>query len=102
MGRADRSLLSKTEWRTLADELAIPDRQAAVVYCLFSGMSDKEIAIKTNVTVHTVRTHLTRFFVKMNVQDRNELIVRVFDRFLADCRQAGCSRCRTEPSRHMA
>ncbi len=71
-------LLSEQEWTRLKEELGLPPRQAEVVRCLLGGMSDKQIAGATGISVNTVRTHLTRLFGKLSTNDRVELILCLF------------------------
>ncbi len=40
-------------------------------------MSDKQIAQKLDIALSTVRTHLSRLFVKLNVRDRLELVLHL-------------------------
>ncbi len=71
-------LCSEQDWARLKEELALPPRQAEVVRCVLRGMSDKQIAFTTGISVNTVRTHLSRLFVKFGAQDRVELIFHMF------------------------
>ncbi|MBN1943488.1 MAG: response regulator transcription factor [Phycisphaerae bacterium] len=67
-------------------------RQEQIVLCLLQGRSDSQIATELGISVATVRTHLCRLFGKLGLQDRIELILHVFNHFLAGCREAGCHR----------
>lgn len=71
------SFFSDGDWDHLADDLALSLRQKQVVVCLFSGRSDKQIAECVGISVPTVRTHFSRIFEKLGVQDRVELILHV-------------------------
>ncbi len=71
-------LFSEQDWARLKEELALPPRQAEVVKCILRGMSDKQIAVTIGISVNTVRTHLSRLFVKFGAQDRVELIFHMF------------------------
>ncbi len=78
-------IFTEEEWKYLVNELSLSPRQGEVVSCLFSGHSDKQIAIKLKIALPTVRTHMTRLFLKYNVQDRAELILYVFEEFRKNC-----------------
>jgi len=83
-------IFSETEWSELVHDLALSPRQADIVKLLLSGLSDKQIARQLHIRVPTVRTHLSRLFVKLGVQDRNELILYVFGSFRRNLRENGC------------
>jgi len=71
-------LFSERDWARLKEDLGLPPRQADVLRCLLDGMSDKEIAGTTGISVSTVRTHLRRLFDKFGSNDRLEVIVYMF------------------------
>ncbi len=78
-------IFTEEEWKYLVNELSLSPRQSEVVSCLLSGNSDKQIARKLKISLPTVRTHMTRLFLKYNVQDRSELILYVFGEFRKNC-----------------
>ncbi len=83
-------VFTKTEWVNLSDHLGLSPKQAEIARQLFGGSSDKQIAQELGIAVSTVRTYMSRMFVKLDVQDRNELIVNIFRQFRAGCK--GCPR----------
>lgn len=85
-------IFTEQEWQGLIKKLAFSPRQADVVKCLFSGHSDKQIANFLNISLPTVRTHLSRLFLKYDAQDREELILLVFGAFREDCDRKKCPR----------
>ena len=74
-------IFSESEWMELAKELSLPPRQAQVVKCLLLGHSDKQIALDLQMSMPTVRTHLSRLFSRFDLQDRTELVLYVFRHF---------------------
>ncbi len=85
------TLFSNERWSELAKVLGFSARQGQVARCLTLGMSDRQIATELELSEHTVRTHLSRIYQKLNVQDRMELVLLVFRQFLRSCRAGGCS-----------
>ena len=65
-------IFSENEWMALVEE---------VIRCLFLGYSDRQIALKLQMAVPTVRSHLSRLFSRFDVEDRTELVLYVFSRF---------------------
>lgn len=65
-------------WAAVAKELRLAPQQERIVALLLRGMRDKQIARELGLSVPTVRTYLGRIFLRLGVQDRVELILRVF------------------------
>lgn len=83
MAQDNGDILSDEEWRRLTESLALSPRQVQIVRCIVAGMSDKRIALDMDMSVATVRTHVSRLFKKLNIENRNELILLVFRHFRA-------------------
>ncbi len=80
----DIGLFSEEEWTRVKEHLGLPPRQAEVLKCVMGGMSDKQVAGATGISVNTVRTHMTRLFRKFGSNDRVELIISMFG-YLREC-----------------
>ena len=76
----------------LADCSVLSPRQRDIAQCILCGHSDKQIAGELDLSVSTVRTHLSRLFEKLQVQDRGELALWFVHRFLGECAKVGCHR----------
>jgi DNA-binding NarL/FixJ family response regulator len=72
------SLLSEQEWRQLKEYLRLPPRQAEIARHIMCGESDKQIARAMGISITTVRTHVSRLFRKLDLNDRTELVLHVF------------------------
>ena len=90
--KPDGWIFSRREWDELRSYFKFSPRQAQIVQGLFSCMSDKQIARELNISVSTVRMHLTHLFMKNQVADRNELVLHIFSHFRQTCRSLGCPR----------
>jgi len=53
-------------------------RESEVLTLLAEGLSNKEIAQKTNITVGTIRTHLEHIYRKLHVRGRTEAMAKYF------------------------
>ena len=80
----DIGLFSEKEWTGIKERLGLPPRQAEILKCVMGGMSDKQVAVATGISVNTVRTHMTRLFRKFGSNDRVELIISMFG-YLREC-----------------
>ena len=78
-------IFSASEWAQVISDLSLSLRQAQIVRLLFANRSDGQIAAELDISIPTVRTHLSRLFARFAVQDRTELILYVFRRFRGGC-----------------
>lgn len=65
-------------WSRIARELRLPRQQVRIVELILRGLCDKQIAAAMGLRVPTVRTYLTRVFERLQVEDRGELVLRIF------------------------
>jgi len=72
------SPLSVGEWEQVVQSLSLSPQQARIVDLILRGLKDKHIAEQLKLSIWTVRTHLNRIFARLDVDDRVELVVRVF------------------------
>ncbi len=49
-------------------------REQEIITCVCRGLSNKEVARRLALSEHTVKSHLTRIFRKLNVTSRSKLI----------------------------
>ena len=86
------SIFSEDQWERITEAMRVSPRQMEIVRCLFRGFGDKQIARHLGISVHTVRTHFDRLFLRCGAADRIELILRVVTEFLNQCASADCPR----------
>lgn len=89
-----KDIFAEREWTTLGGGLGLSRRQTQIVRCVIRGNSDKQIARRFRMSASTVRTHLTRAFDKLNVRNRNELILFILRQFRKGCYGPACRRRR--------
>ncbi len=75
---AHACVFSADEWSDLKADLLLSRRQADVVEQLLMGRADKQIASNLQMSVSSVRTHLSKVFLRLGVADRCELLVFLF------------------------
>lgn len=85
-------IFSEQEWAGLVEDMHMSMREGEITHCLFIGLSDKQIAQKLQMRIPTVRTHMERLFRKLDVNDRQELILNIFFHFRDGCRKLNCPR----------
>lgn len=56
--------------------LGISPREREVLELLAAGLSNKEIADQLNVSPHTVKTHVSKLFEKLDARRRTEAILK--------------------------
>ncbi|MBI2380199.1 MAG: response regulator transcription factor [Gammaproteobacteria bacterium] len=55
----------------------LTEREQAVAECAAQGLVNKEIASRLDITVRTVKAHLSSVFAKLGVRDRVQLALRL-------------------------
>lgn len=53
-------------------------REQEVLYLVFEGLNNHEIASYLNISFHTVKNHVTNIFKKLNVSDRMQAISKIY------------------------
>jgi DNA-binding NarL/FixJ family response regulator len=65
--------LSKTSRDLLRHRLSI--KEVAVVYAILQGLTNDAIAKKLNITLRTVKAHISSIFSKLHINDRVSLVL---------------------------
>jgi len=86
----EKTVFADSEWEGIATRIPLSPRQLEISQCLFRGLGDKQIARKLNISISTLRTHLSRLFEKTKTMDRVAYILHVTQDFMAECRELGC------------
>lgn len=73
------SFASRDELTQLYGDLRLTKREADIVGHLLCRSSDKQIARDLKIKYTTVRTHMSRLFKKLDVEDRVELVLHIFE-----------------------
>jgi DNA-binding NarL/FixJ family response regulator len=82
-------LFSGEEWKAICRQLRLTDRQAQIILLILEGQCDKQIAAALGICISTVRSHLKGIFNKLQIQARNELVLKIFRQYLKNLRQSG-------------
>jgi DNA-binding CsgD family transcriptional regulator len=80
---AGQGIFAPPEWRSLSAGLGLSPRECGIVRAVFDGDTEKRTAERLGLSPHTVHTYLWRIYRKLQVQSREELLVRVFAEFRA-------------------
>ena len=80
---AGHSIISVDDWTVVAQILDLSEREFAIVKLVFDDRSDEGIADELGISRHTVNTHLSRLYRKLNVHSRVQLVVRTCSEFLS-------------------
>ncbi len=70
--------LDEQAWAAVICELALAPQQERIVRRIMRSMPDKQIARELGLAMPTVRTYLGRVFERAGVQDRVQLVHRVY------------------------
>lgn len=69
--------IQESIWREIMRLLKISGREAEIIRYIMTGEPDKCIASRLGISTHTVRTHVERLYIKLNVNSRSQLIEMV-------------------------
>ncbi len=72
-------LLTARQWRDVSRFLQLTPRELQVARLLFLGHTREVIAAHLQVTSRTVRQYIERLHVKLKVQDRVGLVLRIVE-----------------------
>lgn len=70
--------LGPREWDAIVRELSLAPQQERIVRLIMRSQGDKQIAHAIGIAFPTVRTYLRRVFTQAEVEDRVQLIHRVY------------------------
>ena len=73
-----------------ARSLGLSPRQAKVAALIFRSKKDKEIAAALRLSQHTVRTYINRIFIRLGVNDRVGLVLRIVASCPPACTNESC------------
>ncbi len=54
-------------------------REVEVLNLLFEGLNNREIALKLNISIHTVKSHLESIYPKLGVNNRLRAVIKAID-----------------------
>jgi hypothetical protein len=68
-------LFTEPVWERLTEGLKLSPQLKCLGLNLLCGHGDKEIALKMGIAISTVRSHLDRLYIKLNVNNRYEVMI---------------------------
>jgi DNA-binding CsgD family transcriptional regulator len=80
---AFRIAITLKRWDAIAKSLKFSGRELEIVKQLFHGASESDAGRKLGISTHTIHTHLGRLYRKLNVHGCRELILCVFEAYVA-------------------
>jgi DNA-binding NarL/FixJ family response regulator len=84
--------LPPARWATVVAQLELSGQQSRVAELVIRGLGDKEIAAELGLSMGTVRTYISRLFVRLNVTDRVGLVIQLFVRAMSFDEGTTCHR----------
>ena len=56
--------------------MKLSPRETEIIELLARGFSDKEMAVKCNISARTIQTHVTRIGLKLNARNRTHAVAK--------------------------
>lgn len=83
-------LLTTEQWRAVVEAMDLSPQQGRIVGLILQNRQDKQIAAELGLSRETVRTYLKRIFLRLGVEGRLGLVLRVFTICLNDGNSEEC------------
>lgn len=75
--RITRKLLERVSSSTEAEqESTLTEREIEILRLMANGASNKQIAVRLSISSHTVKTHVSNIYQKLEVNDRAEAVAK--------------------------
>jgi DNA-binding NarL/FixJ family response regulator len=87
--RQPSEMLTTCEWRSIADELRLSDRELQIAQGFLDGLDERSTAFRIGISEHTVHTHVRRMYQKSGVSSRCEFVIRLFVAYLSGSGREG-------------
>ena len=75
----DIATVTRSDTSALVTAASITAREQKVLRLLAQGLSNREISQRLVITVNTVKSHLRRIYLKLEVQNRAQAVIRAQD-----------------------
>jgi DNA-binding CsgD family transcriptional regulator len=72
------SFLTAGFWARVVDALGLAPQQARILCLILEGKHDKEIIAELGISRQTIRDYLKRVFDRHGLEDRSQLVLKVF------------------------
>lgn len=59
-------------------ELKLTSREKEILFLILEGLNNQEVGSYLNISVHTVKNHITNIFKKLNVTDRVQAMAKIY------------------------
>jgi len=81
--------LDAAHWHAIFSAMKLSSRQSEIAALIARGAPLKQIAVRLNITISTIRTQQERIFNKAGVRNRGEFLLSILDvsHRVCGCRQ---------------
>jgi len=80
---AGSAMFSPQAWEGIARRLKLSGRELQIVRGVFDDQKELTIAKALDVSAHTIHTHVRRLHRKLAIADREQLLLRVMQEYIA-------------------
>ncbi|WP_246945140.1 LuxR C-terminal-related transcriptional regulator [Bacillus pinisoli] len=63
---------------SVIEQLPLTSREKEILRLLLEGLNNQEVASYLNISVHTVKNHITNIYKKLNVTDRVQAMTKIY------------------------
>ncbi|NEY72689.1 hypothetical protein G4D63_13210 [Bacillus mesophilus] len=63
---------------SVISELPLTTREKEILHLILEGLNNQEVGSYLNISVHTVKNHITNIYKKLNVTDRVQAMTKIY------------------------
>ena len=78
MELADEQINDLVDIKSVILELKLTSREKEILFLILEGLNNQEVGSYLNISVHTVKNHITNIFKKLNVTDRVQAMAKIY------------------------
>ena len=75
---SSKAIEEMADLKKVISTLALTFREEEILYLMLEGLNNQEVGQYLNISVHTVKNHVTSIFKKLNVSDRIQAMAKIY------------------------
>lgn len=75
---SSKAIEEMADLKKVISTLSLTFREEEILYLMLEGLNNQEVGQYLNISVHTVKNHVTSIFKKLNVSDRIQAMAKIY------------------------
>lgn len=77
-GIENKQIKELNDLQNVISTLSLTPREKEILYLILKGLNNQEVGDYLNISVHTVKNHVSNIYKKLNVSDRVQAMVKIY------------------------